>query len=253
MNLRRSRSTSRHHFERVFLTVRGTALRGSAVSCPLCRRSFRHYVHGGGSWAPRDRGYCPGCNAKARHRRAWYHIEEMTSILTEPGATLLIAPKPCEVAAFGRRHIMPVSIDLSPGSHTTHVGDVTQLPFDDSAFKYIVCIHVLEHVADDVAAMAELSRVLTADGVLVLSVPSQLDVPTHEDASIVLPKERIHHFGEADHHRLYGFDITDRLEAHGLICDIHRATDLETTVVDRYGITLDEHIFECTRARTSTW
>lgn len=39
------------------------------------------------------------------------------------------------------------------------VGDIDRLPFRDRAFDFVVCTHVLEHVADPVRAVAELMRV----------------------------------------------------------------------------------------------
>lgn len=50
-------------------------------------------------------------------------------------------------------------------------GDVTRLPFAGGAFAAVVCGEVLEHVADDAAAVAELARVLQSGGLLVATVP----------------------------------------------------------------------------------
>ena len=50
-------------------------------------------------------------------------------------------------------------------------GDALRLPFRDGAFDKVICAEVLEHLPDDVAAMAELARVLRPDGILAISVP----------------------------------------------------------------------------------
>ncbi|HEY7061171.1 MAG TPA: methyltransferase domain-containing protein, partial [Chloroflexota bacterium] len=51
-------------------------------------------------------------------------------------------------------------------------GDVAALPFAAGAFDGAVCGEVLEHVADDGAALAGLARALRPGGVLVATVPA---------------------------------------------------------------------------------
>ena len=53
-------------------------------------------------------------------------------------------------------------------------GDATDLPFPDECFDAVVTAEVLEHVPDDVGALAELRRVLRRGGVLAVTVPSWL-------------------------------------------------------------------------------
>ena len=50
-------------------------------------------------------------------------------------------------------------------------GDVARLPFANGAFQGVVCGEVLEHLADDAGALAELARVTRPGGILVLTVP----------------------------------------------------------------------------------
>ena len=42
----------------------------------------------------------------------------------------------------------------------THVGDALALPFEDSEFDHVIASEVLEHIPQDVRAIAELHRVL---------------------------------------------------------------------------------------------
>lgn len=48
---------------------------------------------------------------------------------------------------------------------------LTHLPFDDNSYDVIICSDVIEHIADDISAVRELSRVLKPEGLLILSVP----------------------------------------------------------------------------------
>jgi SAM-dependent methyltransferase len=51
-------------------------------------------------------------------------------------------------------------------------GDVAALPFVAGQFAAVVCGEVLEHLADDAAAVAEVARVLIPGGLLVATVPA---------------------------------------------------------------------------------
>ena len=51
-------------------------------------------------------------------------------------------------------------------------GDATALPFPDATFDAVVTSEVLEHIPDDVGALAELARVLKPGGVLAATVPT---------------------------------------------------------------------------------
>jgi SAM-dependent methyltransferase len=64
---------------------------------------------------------------------------------------------------------------------------VTELPFEDSRFDLAVCLDVIEHIADEAAAMRELYRVMAPGGTLVVTVPayqwlwSEHDVINHHE------------------------------------------------------------------------
>jgi SAM-dependent methyltransferase len=50
-------------------------------------------------------------------------------------------------------------------------GDALALPFADEIFDRVICSEVLEHIPDDVGAMAELARVLRRGGTVAITVP----------------------------------------------------------------------------------
>ena len=52
------------------------------------------------------------------------------------------------------------------------VGRLEQLPWDEASFDLITCLDVIEHVPDDVAALAELWRVCCPGGWLLVTVPA---------------------------------------------------------------------------------
>ena len=50
-------------------------------------------------------------------------------------------------------------------------GDALHLPFAEGTFDRVIASEVLEHIPDDVAAMAELARVLRPGGTMAVTVP----------------------------------------------------------------------------------
>ena len=52
------------------------------------------------------------------------------------------------------------------------VGDATRLPYPDDSFGAVVSICVIEHIPDDLAAIAEVARVLRPGGRFAFSTPS---------------------------------------------------------------------------------
>lgn len=51
-------------------------------------------------------------------------------------------------------------------------GDVCALPFPDQAFGLIFATDIIEHVDDDISAMAEIFRVLSPGGTVIMTVPA---------------------------------------------------------------------------------
>jgi SAM-dependent methyltransferase len=55
--------------------------------------------------------------------------------------------------------------------YDARVGSLERFPFDDGAFDIVVMKHVLEHTPEPKQALAEVSRVLSSDGVVLIAVP----------------------------------------------------------------------------------
>jgi SAM-dependent methyltransferase len=63
------------------------------------------------------------------------------------------------------------SVAAQRGSGAALVGNALALPFTDGAFDRIIAAEVLEHVAEDRAAISELARVLRPGGTIAVTVP----------------------------------------------------------------------------------
>ncbi len=242
------RSDLRWVAKSALLAGRGLIRRGSRYRCLVCDTGVAAFTHQGGSLRTRQNGYCPRCNAKARHRRVWLHLQQHTNLWDGPIRLLHVAPAIGPGRALAAiPSIDWVGIDIRRRDLPTMRLDVTDMPFPSESFDAALSIHVLEHLDDDHAAMAELYRVLRPGGWAVLNFPCRLDGVTREDPSITDPDERRAAFGEADHRRDYGGDVVDRLRSHGFGVRVFPATDIDPAARIMFGLTDDEHVFHCSK------
>ena len=229
--------------------MRGLLLLGNRFQCPCCGWRLRAFVEKHGILRTSESGYCPRCNAKARHRRIWLYLEAHTEVLSAQIQLLEVAPW----WAFARRFQTMSSVDYigldlqRTGTQVTTIGDVIALPIQAEMIDVVLCIHVLEHVDDDRQAIAELYRALRPGGVAIVSVPLRLDQPTHEDPSVQDPDERTRLFGEPGHVRYYGKDFIERLRQPGFKVHMDPAHELPAEMRRRFGLRTDENIFHCVK------
>ena len=168
---------------------------------------------------------CPRCSAFDRTRLHVLFLDEALADAAQqrPLRLLHVAPE----IGFERwlaRHpqVERVTMNLSPGAADLQA-DLCAMPQVPSAsFDFFICSHVLEHVADDRAAMAELHRVLVPGGwgiAMVPLYPRRVQV-TDEDPGEGSQEERIRRFGKDDHVRLYAkADFLARLAQSGFLVD----------------------------------
>lgn len=211
--------------------------------CPACRRESDHFEPGPDQ---RPDARCPRCGALERHRTLALVLDRLEPVLAASRAVVDVAPQ-----AQVRRLLQArtsgdyIGIDLADTRRAHVLGDVCRLPFPDATFDVAVAVHVLEHVADDTGAMAELRRVLTDDGLAIVQVPQRRGHPTEEDADADAD-ERTRRFGQADHVRWYGDDFEDRLRA----ADLHPTSLVSRDLADdeearRWALVADEQLWLC--------
>lgn len=71
----------------------------------------------------------------------------------------------------------------SRGCGEVKVGRLEELPWEDGSFDLITCLDVIEHTPDDRRALAELRRVTSAGGTLLLTVPAYQALWSLHDAA----------------------------------------------------------------------
>jgi ubiquinone/menaquinone biosynthesis C-methylase UbiE len=70
-------------------------------------------------------------------------------------------------------------LDTSDKRQHAVAASLTEIPIKSSSFDLVLCSEVLEHIADDEAALDELCRVLAPGGWLLISVPTPPAVYDH--------------------------------------------------------------------------
>jgi SAM-dependent methyltransferase len=217
---------------------------GSRRECLLCGWSGYRFEKTGHGKKRRSDARCPRCWSVERHRLA--HILLRGQIA--PGQrTLHVAPEPSVARWLKSISDDYLSIDLE-GEKGMQAMDLTSLDLPDASRSLIFCSHVLEHIPDDRAALAEMRRVVEPGGIAVIQVPIQGE-RTDEDATVTAPAERARRFGQADHVRSYGIDMAERLVQVGFRVDVLDQRGLAPSVIDRHRLVARStcEVFVCRR------
>lgn len=150
---------------------------------------------------------CPKCGATDRDRLISLYVSKALDLHdTEEKISLLdIAPSLPLINFFTKNNkIKYWSVDLLMDNVDEKVDITDMSTYSDNFFDAFICSHVLEHIPDDVKALAELKRVLKQDGWGILLSPIDLSrVTIDEDPSIIREEDRWRRFGQFDHVRVY--------------------------------------------------
>lgn len=116
-------------------------------------------------------------------------------------------------------------------SHFFHplCGDVTHLPYRNKSFDFLSILDVIEHIKNDEHAIAEISRILKNNGLVVVTVPHRMKYYTHQDNLIghyrrYEIKQIISKFGKS------GFKC---IEVFGIYGQIMRISYIQSTNAER--------------------
>lgn len=195
-----------------------------------------------------DHFECPRCGASDRLRHLKLYLEAEGLLAGIQGARVLhFAPEKKLVdLVLAQRPADYVRADIAPSSPEIVKVDITRMPFADASFDVLIANHVLEHVDDLAAALAEIGRVLALDGRAILQTPySRVLTRTFEDPGIATAEARLELYGQEDHVRLFGSDIVEQLaRLSGLrSCVRTHAEALPAIDARRYGVNADEPFF----------
>lgn len=155
---------------------------------------------------------CPGCGSRARHRQIRDALEKIGNpfdsrrVLANFANRIereFILHSATEVLNFDIRPVREVDIQMDI-QHMTRI--------EDNSFDGFLAVHVLNHVANDQAALNEIYRVLRPGGVALITIPYRLNERTsiYENITEHYGQEACQKYGVGTYRR-YGFDDAVRL------------------------------------------
>ena len=186
---------------------------------------------------------CPRCGSTERSRLMALWLNGHGEWL-RTSSVLHFAPER-EMGRFLRpRTKNYLSADLVPGRGDC-VLNIEAVDAPDDSFDCVVCSHVLEHVHDR-RALREIHRILKPNALALIMLPViEGWAHTYETEAAQTAEQRKRHFGQADHLRLYGADVRDRIREAGFALEEFTA---EGEDVLTYGLQRGEKLFIARKA-----
>ena len=209
--------------------------RGKKYHCSICDGSFSRFIH-----LSDEELLCARCGSLPRDRRL-YDLLIKENLLH--GKMLDFSPS----RSLYRKFKKTETVEYYPADFANEFisdfhFDITEIKQEDNLFDLIICYHILEHVTDDKKAISELFRVLKPGGNLFLQTPFS-ESEMIEDPAITSDDERIKHFGQKDHVRIYNVEgLSKRLKQAGFIVKIIKYKE---QLNNRSGFSEKEIVLHC--------
>ncbi len=229
----------------MYYVLRALPFIGRRYECPICGWKFRRFLSAG--IIRRRNARCPRCSSLERHRLVWLYLQRETDFLSGPKRFLHIAPEFCFTRVMRKMpHVDYVSVDRDSDLADYRM-DIMDLRLESETFDCLLCMHVLEHVADDYRALCEMQRILKQGAWAIIAVPiDRARESTFEDPRATSGEARLKLFGQTDHVRIFGKDVAQRIERTGFeVTRVEYADRLSYLDRDKYGITGGEEFYYC--------
>lgn len=213
--------------------------RGNKFQCTVCEKplkAFVPYLH--------YEKICPNCGSLARDRRLWQIVKK--DYINFTPKILDFSPSRSLYRKFNAfrkfRKVEYITTDLSGNFIADKHYDITNIDAAGETFELIICYHILEHIEEDELAMKELFRILKPNGTCIIQTPFKAG-DIYEDDTITKPEDRLTHFGQEDHVRVYSTNgLKTRLHSAGFEVKILNYREEEDNI---HGFSVNETILIC--------
>lgn len=181
--------------------------KGNNYNCNVCNSNLSRFVI-----LENKTKICPKCGSSPRARQLLKYLLENKCL--EDKIVLHFSPN------FGLKNAQKklnskkyVTSDFEGEFEADKKLNLENIDEPDSSYDLIICFHVLEHIENDKIAIQELFRILKPLGFCLLQTPFK-EGDIYEDKNIKTKEERLKHFGQDDHVRIYSVGgLIKRLEA----------------------------------------
>lgn len=185
---------------------------------------------------------CPKCNSRERHRflKHWMDTDPRGAAF---GDVIHFAPEHAMIDLMRGRSSTYRTADIAPDVADLQL-NIEAIDLPDGSVDVVMANHVLEHV-DDRKALPEIWRILRPGGLAILTTPVIAEwESSYENPDLRGARIQFRHFGQEDHLRYFGRDLSDRIRAAGFA--------LEQTVTNganaaKYALLRGDTIYLATR------
>jgi SAM-dependent methyltransferase len=129
----------------------------------------------------------------------------------------------CLVGVDVSRQAVERARKASGGLEIVHISRAVPLPFPDATFSSITLMDVLEHVGEQEELLDELHRVLSDDGMLIVTVPGRHAFSFLDMGNLKFRFPRLHRWYYCRTHSRAEYDERYARNADGLIGDVSAA------------------------------
>jgi SAM-dependent methyltransferase len=205
---------------------------GKSKTCVVCDKNLSKFI-----LLSNNELLCPYCGSLKRNRRL---IQQLVPKLETGVKVLEFSPSKClKNRLKNETKIEYVTSDFVGEFEADKHYDITKIDEKAESYSIVICYHILEHIENDSLAMSELYRILKPDGTCFIQTPFKTG-EMYEDLSITDPKERITHFGQHDHVRIYSVEaLKGRLETVGFKVEVLNFREEKT---NRFGFGENETV-----------
>jgi len=180
---------------------------GNRFQCSVCEFKMSKFI----TLKTNDK-LCPKCGSLARTRRLYEFIVPKAKNVK----ILHFSPSKSIKKRLGSlKNVTYITTDYAGEFEAMKRLNIESIDEPDNQYDIIICYHVLEHIENDLRAMQELYRITKSGGVCIIQTPFK-EGDIYEDTSLKSEAERLIHFGQKDHVRIYSIEgLMRRLSTTG--------------------------------------